>query len=288
MLESEQSIAELQHRIHMLEQVNSELVAQNLRQEETIRQLEQNISEMTEMDVLHEVIDEISHDLRLPLGTITNYLYLLKQAEQTPLARRQLDVIDRQVNYLTDVVNNLIHMARLDLDITQFHVKLSPINQIVNTVIDAVQPIACQKQQVITLDLEPDLPGMMVDNIKITRAIMNIAQNAVAYTPINGKIHIRTFADCMGNVVIEVADNGVGISREDLPHIFDRFYRVNPTSGAGGNVGLGLAITKRIVQNHCGRIEVESEVNSGTVFRISLPTLATLRSYAKNGDTEFR
>ncbi|KAB2862105.1 MAG: hypothetical protein F9K46_07500 [Anaerolineae bacterium] len=273
---SDQFVTELQHKIRLLEQSNSELVAKNLFYEEAIHHLEQNIAELTETDVLRELIDEISHDLRLPLSTITNYLYLLKHTEHSETSQRYLAVMDRQVSYLTDVVNNLIHMARLDLDITQFDVKLSQPNQILQDVVDALQPVASEKGQVISIDVEPGLPPMLVDNVKITRAVMNIVQNAITYTPAQGRIDVRSSVDRGGYIVIEIADTGIGICPDDLPHIFDRFYRVNRTSGENGSVGLGLAITKRIIENHRGRIEVESVINSGTVFRIFLPTLAAL------------
>lgn len=271
-----QLVVELQHKIKLLEQSNSELVAKNLYYEEAIHHLEQNVAELMETDVLRELIDEISHDLRLPLSTITNYLYLLKQTEHTEASQRYLAVMERQVAYLSDVVNNLIHMVRLDLNITQFDVKLSPINQLLQKVVDALQPVASEKEQVISLDLEADLPPMLVDSVKITRALMNIVQNAITYTPTHGRIGVCSSVDSAGYIVIEITDTGIGISRDDLPHIFDRFYRVNRTSGENGNVGLGLAITKRIIENHWGRIEVESEINNGTVFRIFLPTVAAL------------
>lgn len=284
---SNQRVTELEHKIKLLEQSNSELVAKNLYYEEAIHHLEQNIAELMETDVLRELIDEISHDLRLPLSTITNYMYLLKHTEHTEASERYLAVMERQVSYLTDVVNNLIHMVRLDLNITQFDVKLSPINQLLQKVVDALQPVASQKNQTISTDLEADLPPMLVDGVKITRAVMNIVQNAITYTPPQGRINVCSSVDSAGYIVIEIADTGIGISPDDLPHIFDRFYRVNRTSGESGNVGLGLAITKRIIEDHRGRIEVESVMNNGTVFRIFLPTLAALsaRSQRPSGDT---
>ncbi len=269
-------VVELQHRIEALEQSNSELATQNMHYEEAIHLLEQSVSELVGTDVLHELIDEISHDLRLPLATITNYLYLLKQDTHSEPSQRYLDAMERQVAYLSDVVNNLIHMVRLDLNITQFDVKLSKINELLKNVVVALQPVAAAKEQVISVELEPKLPAMLVDDIKITRAVMNILQNAITYTPVGGQIVVRSTADTCGYLIIEVADTGIGIAPDDLPRIFDRFYRVNRASGENGNAGLGLAITKRIVENHWGRIEVESEPNSGTVFRIFLPTLAAL------------
>jgi signal transduction histidine kinase len=272
------SIEELQKKVTMLERANAALISKNIYSEKALQDLEESIAEYIDADAFHELIDDISHDLRLPLSTMTTYVYLLKHDSDPEYTQGYLDILEKQLMYLTDVVNNLINMVRLDMDITHFELHPLQVNDILMDVIESLAPVANQKNQSISTDFDSDLPAVLIDRVKITRALINVVLNAITYTPEQGEIRLRATTDDTGFVLIEISDIGIGIAEKNLARIFDRFFRVNKAQTAGGNSGLGLAITKRIIDNHRGRIEVESELNKGTLFRIYLPTLSSLIS----------
>jgi signal transduction histidine kinase len=138
-------------------------------------------------------------------------------------------------------------------------------------IVNDFQPVVLSKQQ--TLEFIPDahLPACRIDAMKFSRAVLNLVQNAVNYTPTGGKIVLRSGVEDH-QLVLSITDNGIGIDEQDLPHIFDRFYRADSarTSSTGGS-GLGLPISKRIIEIHQGEITVESIPNHSTTFRIKLP-----------------
>jgi signal transduction histidine kinase len=135
-----------------------------------------------------------------------------------------------------------------------------------------MSPQAADKQLQLALDLADDLPPAQVDAVELGTALMNLVENAVRYTDPGASVTVRTRAerDC---VLIEVSDTGIGIGQDDLPHIFERFYRADKArSTETGGVGLGLAIALKIVEAHKGRIDVESVPGEGSTFRVALPT----------------
>lgn len=267
------TVGELHERIRELEHMNADLTEQNAHYQQALREVESTIAEQVKADALRELIDDISHDLRSPLSTLTTHIYLLKQYYEQEDTRHYLGVMDKQVSYLTDIINNLINMVRLDMKITQFDLHSVQINEVLRTIIETVTANAEQKKQLISTDFDGELPGILADRVKITRALMNFVQNAIAYTPEKGMICLSTSHQANDHaVLIEIADTGIGIPEADIPRIFDRFYRVNKARTESGSSGLGLAIAKKIIDEHVGRVEVESAVDSGTIFRIYLPT----------------
>lgn len=270
------TVGELHQRIRELERLNADLTTKNAHYRQALREVETTIVEQVKSNALRELIDDISHDLRSPLSTLTTHIYLLKQEDEQADKSYYLDVMDKQVSYLTDIINNLINMVRLDMRITQFELHSVQINEILRTIIETVAAEAERKDQLISTDFDGELPEILVDRVKITRALMNFVQNAIAYTPERGMICLSTSYDRDEKaVLIEIADTGIGISEEDIPRIFDRFYRVNKARTEAGSSGLGLSIAKKIIDEHVGWIEVESEIDTGTIFRVYLPT-ATL------------
>lgn len=266
-------MGELHQRIDELERINASLETENTHYQQALRELENTISQQVKADAMRELIDDISHDLRSPLSTLTTHIYLLKRFYGQEDTLHYLNVMDKQINYLTDIINNLINMVRLDMRITQFELHSIQINEILQTIIETVGADAEQKNQLISTDFDGELPDILADRVKITRALMNFVQNAITYTPERGMICLSTsYEQEAHSIVIEITDTGIGIPAAEIPRIFDRFYRVNKARTEAGSSGLGLAIAKKIIDEHIGTIDVESEVDSGTIFRIYLPT----------------
>ncbi|PJF24774.1 MAG: hypothetical protein CUN53_16140 [Phototrophicales bacterium] len=164
----------------------------------------------------------------------------------------------------------MMDMARLDGAQSQPHL-VEPLNRVVYRALDMIQPLAAKKAITLYAEIDDSLPETMVDDADFSRVVQNLIENAVNYTPEGGFIQVTTRRYNEG-VALEVRDNGIGISSEDLPNIFNRLYRADKarTTRSGG-MGLGLAIVKRIVEAHRGTIEVDSVLCAGSVFRVCLP-----------------
>jgi two-component system phosphate regulon sensor histidine kinase PhoR len=138
---------------------------------------------------------------------------------------------------------------------------------------ERLRPQAERAQLTLTIDLPPNLPNVMVDADRIHQIVTNLVYNAIKFTPAGGSVILTAQANVQTNmVIITVKDNGVGIAAEDLPRIFERFYKADRARTSGGT-GLGLAIAKHIVQAHGGQIWVRSMLGKGSNFSFSLPTI---------------
>ena len=232
--------------------------------------------EKEKVDLMRVFVGNISHDLKTPLTTIQTGLYLLKRYTHPEQQRERLDLIQQQVHRLDKLIQDLLTISRLDY---QPELSLRPINindllyEIENQFLAQVE----QKQLKVKLDLSANIPPIYADKDEMDRVFMNLIENAIHYTPEGRSIVIRTYtlADDVG---IDVQDNGIGISPEDLPQIFDRFYRSDQArSQLSSGTGLGLAIVKKIVEMHDGSIQVHSQAGEGTTFRILLPIMRQQR-----------
>jgi PAS domain S-box-containing protein len=213
------------------------------------------------------------HDLATPITGLSTRLYLLKRTPEK--LDEHMRALDNQVEHLINLLENLRTLSRMDRGQVALDKELCDINTLVQRVFDTYEPVAIGKQQSLLLQTGSDFPQVLLDRQRFERVLVNIVSNAVNYTPENeGKeISIETSLE-ETTFVIRVADQGTGISAEDLPHIFDRFYRaddarMNRTSGTG----LGLAIAKEIVEMHGGTVTVTSEVGQGSQFTVRMPLM---------------
>lgn len=238
------------------------------------KQLEKQRMELTihqeRVQLLEELISDISHDIRTPVSSINTYVYLLRKQTNPDKQKQYLNTLELQVSRLTRLVDDILTMSRLDKGtVLQF----APVDLVllVGENGRAYQHLAQEKNINLTFDLDPSIPRVHANDMELSRAVGNLVENAIHYTPNGGSISLRLFAQA-NQVVIEVQDTGIGISPEDQPRIFDRFYRTDKARSTDkGGSGLGLAIVKKIVEAHQGQIQVESEVGKGSLFRIRLP-----------------
>lgn len=224
--------------------------------------------EHEKVNILADFIAAASHDFRTPLSVINTSAYLLNRMTDNEQRSRHFKQIQDQTYHIEQLVDGLLTMSRLDRgDVFRF--KQININTLIQQIEARKRPQIDQKALAFKLELDPALPLIAADETWIFRGIAQLIDNAIHYTPSGGEIAIRSALN-QEQVVITVADNGIGITAEDLPHIFKRLYRGEGHRPVGGQ-GLGLSIASKIVEAHQGSIEVESQPDVGSTFRIALP-----------------
>ena len=212
---------------------------------------------------------DVSHELRTPLTTIRGNMDLMRRmGGADPEA---LDDIQAELERMTRLVNDLLLLARADvgsLPIERERVALDTV------MLDVYRQLSLLNPPVDVRLEEVDQVAVLGDADRLKQLILNLADNAIKYTPPGGQVCLRLFKT-ETEAHVEVADDGIGIPEEDLPYIFDRFYRVDKArTRAHGGSGLGLSIVKWIVDVHGGKIYATSDVGEGTTFHVTLPLLS--------------
>lgn len=226
------------------------------------------------------MISDISHDLRTPVTSIKGFVEALRDGvvtDETEKART-LDIIHDESERLTRLVNDLFYLARLESGEAGMDMDDLDLLRVVQDSVTKMIPSAREKSVTLDLAIEAGDSGKKPDRIpvkgsadRLTQAILNLLDNAVKYSPAGGLVKVTVSANA-SNALVSVLDQGPGISREDLPHVFDRLYRADKSRSKGKpGAGLGLSIAKVIVEKHKGSIWVESIVGQGSKFTISLP-----------------
>ncbi len=219
------------------------------------------------------LVAAVSHDLRTPLTSIRAMTEAMADGVVTEPAtiQRYYETIRAQIENLSGLINDLFELSQLDTE--QLQLRLGPVdmNDLVSDVIESMQAEATAKEIALTGSFCEELPLIQAEMAKIQRVLYNLVQNGIRHTPAGGVIALQTKVVSQG-VQVDVADTGEGIVAEDLPHIFDQFFRSEKSrSRETGGSGLGLAIAKRIIEAHHGRIWVESQVGQGARFSLTLP-----------------
>ena len=174
------------------------------------------------------------------------------------------------------LIEDMLSVSRNGLDDNLMHLTPVRLGQTLNLVAGALRPLAQLQNVTIAVDPLPDDPEILADEVQLQQVFTNLVSNAIKFTPSGGRIEVgsesHAAADGTRWATVSVADNGIGISSEEIDHVFTRFYRAsNAMSGAIPGTGLGLAITKDIVARHGGRIDVASTLGAGTTVTVSLP-----------------
>ncbi len=233
-----------------------------------------DVTTFKELDrIKSEFVSAVSHDLRSPLTAILGYVELLDRVG--PLNEKQRAFVQRvqaSVSSITELINDLLDLGRIEAGLDERKILLS-LAEVIQYSVENFQSQAREKKQALIVDLPADLPSIYGDSVRLRQVIDNLLGNAIRYTPEGGKITVRARAE-KDQVILQVSDNGVGIPAGDLPHIFEKFYRASNVVEQISGSGLGLAIVKSIVENHGGRIWVDSVEGEGTTFTIVLPIAA--------------
>ena len=187
-----------------------------------------------------------------------------------PGADRYLEIATRHSERLGRLVDELFELAKLDAGVTPLQVEPFSLSELVQDTVQRFELAAQRKRVTIAVDYAQPVPFVHGDIGLIERVLANLFDNALRYTDADGTIRIQ-LSGTDGRISVQVSDTGRGIAPEDLPHVFDRFFRSNPHSSSDGGAGLGLAIAQRIVELHGGRIKVQSAMLRGTTFHFDLP-----------------
>lgn len=225
--------------------------------------------EKERIKILADFITQASHEFKTPLSIIKTSTYLLSKLTLEWEQQRHITNIDEHVDYITKLVQDMITISKLDSG-TYIDISRPELNQLVQSVHDSLQA-SCEKKNITAeLELYASPLWLQGDVDILGQAVEHIYKNAILFSDRDDSIIVRS-KKTDEHIIIEISDTGIGIHDEDLPHIFEPFYRVNKAGTLRG-FGLGLAIAKRCVELHHGRIEVVSEVGRGSTFRIVLPT----------------
>ena len=218
-------------------------------------------------------IDNISHELKTPLTLIRLYGETLKnQRHLSEEGRRDAyEIITGESERLSNMISNVLDMSRIERDVLEFNIKSGSIAEAVKSTLESYRYHLDKKGFTVREDIERGIPPVKFDREAMASVVVNLLSNAMKFSPETKDVSIRIFRRG-DEAVLQVADKGIGISRQDAGRIFDRFYRSQNAAGpdAGGS-GLGLTIVKHIVEAHGGRIAVESEPGRGSVFSVFLP-----------------
>lgn len=221
-----------------------------------------------------EFVANVSHELRTPLTNIRGYTETLIDAhgdidEETEV--RFLGVIHNEADRMTHIVKDLLTLSQLDYERMQMNSGEVSLRAIAQSAAEAMAMEASRQQVTLTCELPEDLPPVMGDRERIEQVVVNVISNAVKYNRPAGSVTLTGGVEG-GKVFIRVKDTGIGVPEEDLPRVFERFYRVDKArSRERGGTGLGLAIAKEIIEYHGGNITFESVYGEGSVVTIALP-----------------
>ncbi|MCL2462893.1 MAG: ATP-binding protein, partial [Defluviitaleaceae bacterium] len=217
-------------------------------------------------------VSNVSHELRTPLSSIKvlSESILLQEAVPVDMYREFLRDITSEVDRMTNIVSDLLNLVKLDREGTALNIARTDLNKMLEGILKRMSPLAEQKNIDLIFENNREVT-IDADEMKLSLAITNLVENGIKYTPEGGTVRVSVDADHQ-DAFIAVSDTGIGISEEELPKIFERFYRVDKTRDREtGGTGLGLAITNAAVLLHNGGIRVVSKENEGSIFTVRLP-----------------
>jgi len=242
------------------------------------------IEDITELKKTHEALGEIarmreefiatvSHELRTPLQSIMGFTKLLVQGKVAdPITQtRFLDTIDKQSERLAELIGDLLDVSRLEAGKFVLKRQRLSLRDTIRSVIYELSNIIKEKAILIVDNIPEGLPEIEADENRMKQVMLNLVGNAIKFSDQGGKIVVNAQAT-HNEILVQIIDQGIGIPAESLPHVFDKFYQIDgSTTRIRGGLGLGLYITKQIVEAHGGQIRVESKLNQGSTFSFTLP-----------------
>jgi signal transduction histidine kinase len=245
------------------------------------RLLSEQNDRLRELDRLKDdFVSLVSHELRTPLTSIRGYIeLLLDDAEPGSSERRYLEIVDRNSERLLELVSDLLFLAQIEAGKLGIERRQVDLSKVVEECIETSSPVADARGIELVAKVER-VPKVEGDRARLAQVLDNLVSNGLKFTRSGGRVEVRLGAEA-GVAVLEVEDDGVGIPAGDQERLFERFFRSsNATENAIPGTGLGLTITKAIVERHGGRIEIESAEDAGTTVRVRLPLGARVEAEA--------
>lgn len=254
--------------------------AHGLIQSHLISSQQQVVKQLQQLDKAKtDFLATVNHELRTPLTSIMAYLDMIQESTEQPVSpevHQMLDIVVRNTERLRILIEDMLSVSRNGLDDSLMHLTPVRLGQTLDLVAAALRPLATLQNVTIAVEQVPEDPEILADEVQLQQVFTNLVSNAIKFTPSGGRIQVgsesHAAADGTRWATVSVADTGIGISSDEIDHVFTRFYRAsNAMSGAIPGTGLGLAITKDIVSRHGGRIDVSSILGAGTTVTVSLP-----------------
>lgn len=223
-------------------------------------------------DSRREFFSNVSHEFRTPLSYIQGYSHALKNDLHKNENQRQqfIDIIHDEANRMNRLIDDLFELSRMEEERFPLELELVNLGQVAQKAVEKVRHNIGKEEITLVTEIDEDIPDIVADSFRLEQIFMNLLQNAIRYTE-HGSIRVKVFAED-GKVNGMVSDTGPGIAPEELPHIFERFYRVEKSRARDfGGTGLGLAIVKQLTELQYGTIDVESRHGKGTTFTLCFP-----------------
>lgn len=236
-------------------------------------QLEVAAAERAEIErARRDLIIAVSHDLRTPLASLRALSEALRDGvvEDSAGIQRYLGLMVGETERLDQLITDLFELARLESGALRLDLAPSPVQDLVSEVLERMSAQAGRKGLRLIGAVSGEPPPLLIDSQQVTRVLLNLVQNAIRHTPADGSVTIGARA-AGATIVLEVRDTGEGIADEDLPRVFERFYRGDPARTREAGAGLGLALARGIVEAHGGNIRVASTPGDGSCFTVTLP-----------------
>jgi signal transduction histidine kinase len=276
------AIEELKQQNRDFVRILSELEEKREELEELNRQLNQSNKELNEANAklreLSELKEEFlaltTHDLRSPLTVISGVISFFtsgRLGELSPEQKNMVSMMERNTQSLIELVNDLLDASKLESGTMRLDIASIDLRGLFDELREAMEPLAHEKEIKLKENLPPALPPVAADRTKLRRILVNLLSNALKFTPKHGEVEVRAERDG-DRIRVIVADTGVGIAPEDVERLFDKYEqaRSRATRGEKGT-GLGLYITRQLVELHGGEIQVRSELGRGSTFSFTLP-----------------
>ncbi len=229
-------------------------------------QLQANFQQLeSERDALRRFIADASHELRTPVAALKNFNTLLSDSDTDDMQAEFISESQAQIERLEWVTRNLLDLSRLDAGLLALDLADHDLREIVEDALAPFKPLAGEKGVSLNIDLSDEPVILQCDHSRMQMALHNLLDNAIKFTPSGGEVEVAVGGDAQATI-LSVRDSGIGIPPDDLPHIFERFYRGQQSTEQGS--GLGLAIVKSIIEAHNGQVSVESTPSAGTIVTL--------------------
>jgi len=233
-----------------------------------------DITELRHLEkIRQDFVANVSHELRTPVSTIRGYAETLLEGaiDDKEHAREFLRIIHDDAERLTKLINDLLDLARIESGKMKLVFEECSLETVIDRVLKGMTKEAKKNSVTLKKDIPPRLTKVRIDEAAIAQVLFNLVENAVKYNNVGGSVTIGA-RETPRSIEVSVSDTGIGIPQEDIPRIFERFYRVDKARSRDlGGTGLGLSIVKHIIQAHRGEVSVESRLNGGSTFRFTLP-----------------
>jgi len=259
-----EATAEIADRTGQLEEANLRLF-----------EMQRQLTQLERLAAAGQLAAQFAHEVGTPLNLISGHVQLLRARARDERVIMRLDIIAGQIERITNIVRSMLDSTRRPLP----QLDLVDINSLLAQILDATQPTLMARNVELHTEMSEALPSIDADADQLQQVFINLINNSLDAMPLGGKLSVTT-APGVDSVVIVLADSGEGIAKDELDLIFDPMFSTKP----GRGTGLGLTIVKQIISEHGGEVEVESEPDRETVFRITLPLhMAKVRVARENG-----